>query len=304
MSKLRRKVARRGKPTPSQKLNRKTKQGDETLKDLGKAKSTGSHNSGNEVVMSQKTAWKSNGITDPKGYQSMSKDNEAQIHSRIDATTKISQEQTSVDPDAASKPARGAVVVKAKTGYSDLHKQEVLVTEAEKITSDSIEGAFELSPFFAEENVNGDKKAVVTTVTEITSSGVMTPGNFSLGPSIEIETKVRAEGEADSVDLSTTDARELTLKEEGRDIETILGPAVAKWHLDVKPKKANQEGERYEIRLHPKGQTTLPVTLPGGGVIFPSGVSGFSGSPSRSGCGSSSSRPSSTIKPRKKRGHV
>lgn len=229
---------------------------------------------------------------------------------RTDATTKISQAQSLADTDAASRPVCDGVVAHAETGYFEVDKQEEFETGAKKFASNVIEEVFERNPSLARENLDGDKKAIVATVTEITKSVVTTPGNLSLVPSREMETtkieaKVRVEEETDSTYSSTTDVADTNSEKttgEEYDIESILGPAVAKWHINLKARNSNQNGERYEIRIHRKGQTTPPATLPGGIIILPSGMASQSGWPSRS--GSNSSRPSSTMRAGKKRGHA
>lgn len=219
----------------------------------------------------------------------------SQVQSQTDAVMKTSQVQAQSQSDAGSKTSSSAVVGDAETEYFELEVQER--TEAEEFASNVIEEVFERDPFLALENPNGDREAIVTTVTEITKTVVTTSGSLSSEPSKEIETtkietRVHLEGGTDSIGFSTTDVRETTLKkttEKTQDMESIHGPALAKWHVDLKPRNPNSnKGERYEIMIHRKGNTptgTLPgriATQSGGG----------------------SSRPPPTIQPRKKPGRA
>lgn len=307
-SKLKRKFSRQNNSTP-QKM-------DNTPKDLKKTKSPNSQ-SATESANSQTSASKIDSGTGSKASESVLKEDlssakidQAQAQIQINLTTKTSQARAQIQADTApktsqvqaqsqgdtgSKTSSSAVVGDDETEYFELEVQER--TEAEEFASNVIEEVFEREPSLALENVDGDKEATVTTVTEITKSVVITSCSLSSGPSKKIETKkietkVHLEGGTDSIGFSTTDVRETTLKkttEKTQDMESIHGPALAKWHVDLKPRNPNSsKGERYEIMIHRKGNTpteTLPgriATQSGGG----------------------SSRPPPTIQPRKKPGRA
>lgn len=289
-SKLKRKLKRREKPNSSPKSNGRTKKMDNAPKDNKNVDSASSQTSTSESDDSQRKASKSTSVTESKASHNISEDsslsthsqalsqtetapkiNQAQARSQIGATTRTSQAQAQVHSDVASKAVSDAIIKEVSESDTSL----------------------------ARENVDSDKQVILTTVTDLTKSVVTTPGSLSLWPSKEIgttkpEAKAHVEERTDSTDFSTGGVREKTSKnttEEVQDIESIHGPIAAEWHIDLKPKNPMKnpklKGERYIIRVHHKEQTR-PVTLPG--VI-----------PSQRGGGSS--RPPTTIKPRK-RGHV
>ncbi|TID25949.1 hypothetical protein E2P81_ATG03728 [Venturia nashicola] len=271
--KLRRKFTRGEKPAPPQNSNGETKRMEQPLKDLKIANSTDSQNSAaaSESVFSQESARKSDSLTDFKASPNVSKNSlpgsEICTLSETEAASRINQAHGQSQTGTTMKTGGTQFQIRAD-GATKIDHVQASESDYDDVVADTKTG-----------RVDVDEPQKLETKAEKFASKVIQEA-LKCDPSFAGKTALK------------------NATEKEHDIERILGPAVAKWHIDFKPKNPNQKSERYEIRLHPKGQTTPSETLPSGIVIFPSGTASRSGGPGRN--GSSSSRPSWTVKSRKK----